>query len=222
MNKNHTNTKAVLLDLDGTLLDTVEDIADSINIVLSRENLPEHSIASYKQKIGAGLEPLVEAILPYHIQTEAYFNKFIQAVRDEYQQRWDQKSEPYDGIPELLEELSKLGIKKTILSNKSHASTRKIVDRFFDLQQFYAVMGAQEGIPLKPDPTSAITITNLLKTPAQEFFYLGDTSTDMETAAAAGMIPVGARWGFRSEEELKQGGAQLIVKHPLDLLDHLS
>jgi phosphoglycolate phosphatase len=83
-------------------------------------------------------------------------------------------------------------------------------------------MGAQEGIPLKPDPTSAITITNLLKTPAQEFFYLGDTSTDMETAAAAGMVPVGARWGFRSEEELKQGGAQLIVKHPLDLLDHLS
>jgi phosphoglycolate phosphatase len=210
--------KAIIFDMDGTLLDTLADLADSMNQVLKRFGFPEHPREAYKYFVGQGMDILVRKALPPEHRNESLITKSIEAMREEYSQNWDRTTHPYPGIPELLEALTQRGIPMTILSNKPHDFTQFVADRLLAQWTFPMVLGARPGVPKKPDPAGALEIAEALKLSPQEFLYLGDTGTDMQTATAAGMYPVGALWGFRTASELTAEGAKVLISQPQDLL----
>jgi phosphoglycolate phosphatase len=211
--------KAVLFDLDGTLIDSLQDLGNSMNSVLNRYNFPIHEIESYKYFVGDGVENLILRSLPKNNHQDRIIEKITFAYREEYGKRWYETTKPYPNIPELLNELKKYGIKIAVLSNKPDQTTKLVVETLLADWKFDAVCGAKSSIPQKPDPAAAIEISNLLELDPKEFLYLGDTDTDMKTANAAGMFPVGVLWGFRTAEELLKSGAEVLIKNPLELLD---
>ncbi len=211
--------RAVLFDLDGTLLDTLGDLAASMNAALSSLGLPAHPIESYRLFVGDGVETLVERAIPEGLRGDGGLRERCAALmRSEYAKRWGDTTRPYAGVPELLDRLSAMGAVMCILSNKPHDFTVDIVERFFSGTEFVAVIGKRSGVPKKPDPAAALEICRTAGVTASEFAYLGDTNTDMLTARAAGMFPVGALWGFRTEGELRQAGAARLIRSPLDLI----
>lgn len=214
--------KAIVFDLDGTLLDTLEDLADSMNSVLSSCGFPTHPADIYKEFVGEGVEYLVSRALPEEERDPKKIRDYIQEMRREYEKHWNQKTRPYDGISNLLDRLVRLNLKLSILSNKPHDFTVKMVQYFLPLWVFSPVLGAKEDAPKKPDPFSALRITQVLKVQPRECLYLGDTKIDMQTARAAGMYAVGALWGFRSRDELLSSGAQALISHPMVMLDLLT
>ncbi|MBM4463599.1 MAG: HAD-IA family hydrolase [Chloroflexi bacterium] len=210
--------RAVLFDLDGTLLDTLEDIADSVNAVLDRLGLRQHSLEAYKRFIGDGVQELANRALPEDKRDPVTVAQVVSAIREEYNKRWADKTRPYEGIPKLLDALAARGIKMAVWSNKPDDVTILTVSRLLPRWRFEAVMGAQSAMPKKPDPTGATEIAKRLNIPPGEFLYLGDGDTDMKAASAAGMYPVGALWGFRTRNELLAGGAKKLIRHPMDLV----
>ncbi|HVP19959.1 MAG TPA: HAD family hydrolase [Spirochaetia bacterium] len=211
--------KAVLFDLDGTLLDTLEDLADSMNAVLSSRGYPTHPMAEYRYFVGDGVEMLVRRAVPDGLGSEEQVVRAcMEQMRDEYARRWQAKSRPYPGIPELLDGLTEKGILLTILSNKPNAFVQQIALHFFGKWRFATAQGAVPDVPRKPDPAGALAISRTIGVPPASFLYLGDTNTDMETANAAGMYPVGVLWGFRPEEELRGAGARFLAARPEDVL----
>lgn len=213
--------KAVVFDLDGTLLNTLDDLSDSVNAVLSASGFPTHSTAAYRYFVGDGLRELIKRALPEEHRDEGTISGTLAAMRQEYGKRWADKSRPYEGIPQLLNALTQFNIKMTVLSNKADEFTQLIVRKLLPDWRFEAVFGEGPGTPKKPDPAGALKIAGLLDIPAAEFIYLGDTNVDMKTAVAAGMYPVGALWGFRKAEELVEGGARILIPKPEALLDFL-
>ncbi len=209
---------AVMFDLDGTLLDTIKDIADSMNAVLERRGLPGHPAERYKSFVGDGVETLVRRALPADRRHHRVLAECVEEVVREYAARWDRKTRPYPGVPEMLDALEARGFKLAVLSNKPEEATRLCVERFFGGNRFQAVRGARPGLPRKPDPAGALEIAADLDVEPARWLYLGDTDTDMLTARRAGMVPVGAAWGFRGERELAESGARWIVSHPRELL----
>lgn len=214
--------KAVLFDLDGTLLDTIDDLAESMNHVLASLGFPGHSVSAYKLFVGDGVEILAQRALPQAARDEKTLQACVAAMGREYGARWDAKTRPYDGIPELLEQLTARGLRLAVLSNKVEETTQVVIRRFFKPGTFDYVAGARPGIPKKPDPGGAIEIARRMGLPASDFLYVGDTSTDMRTALGAGMFAVGALWGFRERPELEQSGAQAMIARPSGLLDLLN
>jgi len=210
--------KAVIFDLDGTLLDTIEDLADSMNAVLRNLGLPEHSVEEYKYFVGDGVANLVRRALPPKLANEDTVNSCLDAMRREYSQRWNAKTRPYKGISELLDALTDKEIKLSILSNKPDSFTNTITNRLLSNWKFDVVFGERSGVPRKPDPAAAFEISRILGIPAREFIYLGDSGVDMQTATSADMYAAGALWGFRKADELISGGAKVLVGHPLELL----
>lgn len=208
-----------MFDLDGTLLDTLEDIADSVNIGLDRLGFPGHDVEAYKYFIGDGVEELAFQALPDDQRHTVTVVRLVAAVREEYRKRWADKTRAYDGIPELLDGLTARGVKMAILSNKPDNFTRLAVSHLLPCWEFSPVIGAQASIPRKPDPAAALQIAERLNIPPGKFIYLGDGDTDMRTALAAGMYPVGALWGFRSGDELAASGARALIEKPTDLLN---
>ncbi len=211
--------KAILFDLDGTLLDTLEDLADSMNAVLASRGYPIHSPAEYRYFVGDGVEMLVRRSLPEgHAGNEHVIKTCMGQMRDEYSRRWQNKSRPYPGIPELLDGLTAAGVRLTILSNKPNAFVQEIARHFFGKWRFAAAQGALPEVPRKPDPSAALAISRTIGVSPTSFLYLGDTNTDMQTANAAGMFPVGVLWGFRPETELREAGARFLAATPQDVL----
>lgn len=213
--------EAVLFDLDGTLLDTLRDLADSMNSALKSMGFPSHDVEKYKYFVGDGMYNLVLRTLPPNIREETIIKKCLVKMEDEYSKRWADTTRPYKGIPELLDRLDGLGLKKAVLSNKPHDFTKLIVDKLLSKWSFDTVLGQREGVPKKPDPAAALEIVDKLDIPPEKFLYLGDTNTDMKTANAAGMYAVGVLWGFREADELIENGARVLIKSPMDLLDIL-
>jgi phosphoglycolate phosphatase len=209
--------KAVLFDLDGTLLDTIDDIADSMNHVLKTYGFPEHDRESYKLFVGDGMGNLVRRALPPDKLDESLIAECLAAMRREYQTRWAKKTKVYPEILELLTLLSSKNIKMAVYSNKPDDFTKLMAAQFFSYCSFEQVIGSRPGKPLKPDPAVALEIAANMMVSAFQIVYLGDTGTDMKTAVAAGMYPVGALWGFRTREELTANGAKVLIKHPLEL-----
>jgi phosphoglycolate phosphatase len=193
-----------------------------MNNVLSRLGLPVHEAESYKDMVGDGLAKLVERVLPENYRKASTIEHCIREMEKEYQKRWNKKTRPYDGIPELLAALVKRKVKMNVLSNKLDRYTRISVDFYFSQFPFACVMGATPSIPRKPDPAGAFLIVKKLGMEAKNFVYLGDTNTDMKTALAAGMLPVGALWGFRKRIELEDSGAEAVIGHPLELLEYFN
>ena len=214
--------KSVLFDLDGTLLDTLEDLGTSLNHVLDRRGYPTHTMDAYRQFVGEGAERLVFKALPENKRHEEEIKASLHAFKREYAQHWNVKTKPYIGIKELLDELTKRRIKLAVLSNKPHEFTVKCVTELLANWTFDVVFGQRESVPRKPDPTGALEIAALLDVPLHQCVFLGDTGVDMKTAVAAGMLPVGVLWGFRSPEELKDHGAKALIQRPLDLLNLLN
>jgi phosphoglycolate phosphatase len=214
--------RAIILDLDGTLLDTLEDLADSMNGALSHFGFPVHPLEKYKHFIGDGMENLVKRSLPGSAKNDLQaISQCLEMMRQIYKRNWNVKSRPYPGIPELLDTLSARGIKMAVLSNKLHDFTLKIVAELLPAWRFDPVMGERPPIPRKPDPFSALEIANMLGVEPAGFLFLGDTATDMKTANAAGMFAVGALWGFRNAEELVAGGGARLIAKPAELLELL-
>ncbi len=213
------NFKAVLFDLDGTLLDTLDDLADSMNAVLERSGLPVHEVWKYKYFVGEGIVNLVRKALPEDKLDEETVSRLSAEMRQEYDSRWAGKTKPYDGIAELLDGLTLKKIRLAVLSNKPDNFTKIVVNKFLSRWSFDAVLGERPSVPKKPHPAGALEIAGLLNLKPCEFLYLGDTNVDMKTANSAGMYAVGASWGFRQVDELIKSGAKAIAGYPVELLD---
>jgi phosphoglycolate phosphatase len=213
--------RGVLFDLDGTLLDTISDLAEAMNRVLRRHGFPPHAVADYKRFVGDGVEWLVRRALPDGSRSQEEIHRFVAAMRQEYRALGHAHTRPYDGIPEVLDALAAKGVRLAVLSNKMDDFTKDMVARFFPKIGFDAVVGASPGAPVKPDPSAARQIARDAGIPPSDWIHVGDTAVDMKTAVASGMFPVGALWGFRAAEELVQGGAQVLLRTPRALLPFL-
>jgi phosphoglycolate phosphatase len=210
--------EAVIFDLDGTLLDTLEDIANSVNKGLNSLGFPQHSKEAIKYFIGDGREVLALRSLPEKNRDEATVNRLVDLINKEYFHHWADNTLPYPGVNDMLDTLQSRRIKMTILSNKPHEFTELSVNRLLKDWRFEIVAGAKPSMPNKPDPAAALEIAKKLGISPCQFIYLGDSDIDMKTALAAEMFPAGATWGFRTAEELKAAGARALVHHPIDLL----
>ncbi len=213
--------RAVLFDLDGTLLNTLQDVAESVNKGLESLGFPQHSIESYKSLIGEGRDVLVLRALPENHRDKETGQKLLTIVNAEYAIHWADNTRPYPGIPELLDDLTVKGIKITVLSNKADDLTNICVTKLLAPWRFALIAGARPSVPNKPDPTAALQIAKQLNISPPQFLYLGDSDIDMKTANGAGMYAIGAGWGFRSAQELITGGAKAVIKHPGELLNYL-
>ena len=210
--------QAVLFDLDGTLLDTLADIANATNAALIQLGFPVHPQDSYRYFLGEGMDWLVRRALPEESHDAETLKKCHDAIIAEYETCWAENTRPYPGIADLLEELDQRCIAKAVLSNKPDAFTKKTVEKLLPDFKFEIVRGATPDTAIKPDPAGAIRIADELGISPRQFIYLGDTNTDMQTAVAAGMFAAGALWGFRTAEELSINGAQVLLDNPLDVL----
>lgn len=210
--------RAVLFDLDGTLLDTLKDIADSANRVLARLSFPQHPVDAYRYFVGDGMENLARRVLPAEQRDAETVARTRAAIDAEYTEHQADTTQPYPGIPELLTGLTERAVKMAVLSNKPDHSVQSTVASMLGQWHFDVVLGARPSEPIKPDPAGALGIASSLAIPPAQFLYLGDTGTDMKTAVAAGMYPVGALWGFRTADELPAAGAKTLVAYPTDLL----
>jgi phosphoglycolate phosphatase len=210
--------KAILFDLDGTLLDTLEDLTDSTNAALAELGLPSNPREAYKHFVGDGLENLVRRAIGREECDDSLLARGIELARREYARRWADKTRPYPGIADLLNGLRRRGVRMAVFSNKPHEFTELCVSRLLADWHFDVVQGATAELPRKPDPRGALAIAAQMGVDPSEFAYLGDTNTDMQTAVAAGMFPVGALWGFRTANELLASGAAALVKTPIDVL----
>lgn len=212
--------KAVIFDLDGTLVDSLHDIADSMNIVLKNNNFPTHSYEKHQSFIGSGIRSLVHNALPLthrnEQQIDCCFNEMVKVYRD----NCTCKTKSYHGIIELLDTLISQGIKLSVLSNKADELTKKITQKLFP-NCFNPVVGLTVEAHKKPNPLVAIEISKNLGIKTEEIIYVGDTGIDMQTANNANMLAVGVSWGFRSKEELISNGAKHVLDKPLDLLNIL-
>ena len=213
--------QAVLFDLDGTLLDTLEDLADAANKILADHGLPTHPVDAYRYFVGDGLATLIERILPADQRSEELQGLLFQAFKEEYAKNWNNKSGMYEGIDAMLDGLVQAGLRLSVLSNKPHEFTQICVRQLLPSWSFEQVLGARPEVPKKPDPAGAIEVAGLMNLEPADFLYLGDTATDMATAVGAGMYPVGALWGFRTVEELSASGAKTLINHPRELLELL-
>ncbi len=213
--------QAVLFDLDGTLLDSLKDLAGSMNAVLGARGLPVHPEDAYRAFVGEGMERLVQRALPEGSRSGSLLRECVRDMREEYARRWESTTRPYPGIPDLLDALGARSLPIAVLSNKPDEFTRACVAHLLPRWSFSAVLGAGEQVPRKPDPSGAVAIAARLGVSREAVLFLGDGPTDVLAALAAGMIPVGALWGFRSEAELRAAGARLLLHHPLELLSLL-
>ena len=208
--------KLAIFDLDGTLLNTIEDLGYAANHALQAHGYPTHSIASYPFFVGNGVRRLIERVLPEDARTEATIDRLLITFKEYYNDHNTDYTKPYEGIPELLSLLSSRGVAIAVASNKYQAATEKLISHFFPTLSFIAVEGQKEGVPVKPDPSIVFEILAKAKTPKADTIYIGDSGVDMETARRACVDSVGVTWGFRPEKELVENHADTIVNSPGD------
>ena len=209
--------KVIIFDLDGTLIDSLEDIAVCMNQVLKELNLPYYEIEDYKYFVGGGISILVNNVLDKKTSQEIK-EEVTSRFKEVYDQKLHKKTLPYDGIYALLDELKELDFKIGILSNKPHEFTLQYTNNLFSKYNIKEIHGQKKEIPKKPNPIAAINIAKIFETPCEEVYFVGDTMVDMQTAKNANMKAIGVLWGFRDKAELLNNGADYLVKHPLDIL----
>lgn len=213
--------QGVVFDLDGTLLDTLADIGGSVNEALAAMGFPTHELDAYRYFIGDGRDTLIQRALPEPERNPARIAEGARAYEAVYARRWNQDTQLYPGIAEMLDALVARGMPLAVLSNKPHPFTVQCVEHFLARWSFHAVLGQRPQVPKKPDPAGAFEAAEMLWTSPASIAYLGDTSVDMRTARAAGMHPLGVLWGFRTADELTEAGAETLLAHPTDFLNWL-
>jgi phosphoglycolate phosphatase len=208
----------IIFDLDGTLADTLADIANSMNRVLVKEGFPVHPAEDYKYLIGRGLENLVASSLPVQSRLPSIITACLGSLIEDYRVNCLVDTHLYPGIESLLNRLQDKGLKLAVFSNKADDLTQIIVQSLMPGIRFSQVVGAKPGFPKKPDPSGAMLISNFLELNPEEVIYLGDSDVDMMTARGARMLAVGVLWGFRTKEELLSNGADHLLSDPSELM----
>lgn len=208
--------KGVVFDLDGTLADTLPSIADAINYGLAAVGRPEASRADVRRWIGEGLPTLCRRALP---DADApAFERMMAAVSQHYREHQLDKTVPFPGIPELMDELARRHVPMAVLSNKPHEYTVPMTEALFGRWPLVAVEGYQEEERRKPDPRTLLGICRAMALPPRQVMLVGDSGTDIATARNAGVIPIGATWGYRDREELIAAGVAHLIDKPGQLL----
>ncbi|HEY1195447.1 HAD family hydrolase [Flavobacterium sp.] len=212
--------KGIIFDLDGTLVNSLEDISDAMNKVLQGLNFPTHNYDTYQYFIGSGLRNLVSKALPANNNSDEQIEICFECMINEYREICTLKTKPYDGIVELLENLTSQNIKMAVFSNKADELTKKIASEIFP-NHFDTAVGLSTEALKKPNPFEALEIGKKWNLKPEEILFVGDSDIDMQTAVNANMFPVGVTWGYRTEEELKNSGAKLVVNTASELIEIL-
>jgi phosphoglycolate phosphatase len=212
-----TSPQAYLFDLDGTLIDSLADIAASVNLMLEAREHPPRGLELFRQMIGDGMEKLVERALPEHARDAEIIRAGVAEYRANYEQQWQDQTRPYEGIVEMLATLKARGVKLGVISNKAHRFTVPMTEHFFGKEVFDIILGARPEVPHKPAPDAAHEVAAIWGLPTGEIAYVGDSGIDMDFAKNSGMRAIGVRWGFRGERELQEHGADLLISHPCEL-----
>ena len=210
--------KVAIFDLDGTLLNTLDDLANACNYALNKFSFPTHNVEEYKKFIGNGIYKLVERALPNNKKDKETVEKVLKTFSDYYNEHMIDMTKPYDGIVDILDELRAKGIKLAVVSNKKHEFTIEIVKKYFG-DRFDIVFGHRENYKEKPDPTSVLEVIEKLNILKSECIYIGDSNVDILTAKNAGVKSVGVSWGFRDREELANEGANYLADNNIELLN---
>nr|WP_315148846.1 HAD family hydrolase [uncultured Flavobacterium sp.] len=213
--------KGVIFDLDGTLVNSLEDITHAMNKVLQDLNYPTHNYEKYQYFVGSGLRNLVSKSLPENQNNETQIESCYQLMLEVYRNNCTNNTKPYEGIMELLDYLISHNAKLGTFSNKSDELTKKIVASLFP-DYFNAVVGLSTEALKKPNPSGALDISKNWGLDPKEIIFVGDSGIDMQTATNAKMHAIGVLWGYRPEEELIANGAKHIIKHPSDLIQILN
>jgi len=211
--------KGLIFDLDGTLLDTLQDLAEAANATLTHFGFSVHPKDSYRYFVGEGLHTLVQRILP-DSATETDIKELMEKFGEIYATNWNAHSGPYPGILDMLQSLSDAGMQLAVLSNKPHKFTEICVDTLLPDCAFSFVYGKRDGIASKPDPVGALEIAEKMDLSVEEILYVGDTATDMQTGNRAGMKTIGVEWGFRTREELEENNAWKVVSTPAEVVSY--
>jgi len=210
-------SNALLLDLDGTLVDSLGDIAASVNAVLAERSLPTHSVDAFRRMVGDGIGALVQRAAG--VGPGSDLDELLAAVRARYDEHMLDQTAPFPGVVDTLHELRRRGIPLAIVSNKPHDKTRRMVDHLFPDVPFGIVLGDRDGVERKPDPASSFEAARALGVAPDDCAFVGDSDVDMLTARAAGMRAVGVSWGFRGADELRRAGADQIIDRATELLE---
>ena len=211
--------KLAIFDLDGTLLNTIKDLGEAVNYALDRNGFHTHSVASYPYFVGNGVKRLIERALPEDARKQlSVVNAMLKDFKQYYDEHNTNRTKPYEGIPELLEQLLDSGVQLAVASNKYQYATLKIINHFFPHIPWVAIQGQQEGIPVKPDPSIIFMILSKTKIAKQDTIYIGDSGIDMEAARRACIDSIGVTWGFRPVKELKENHANVIINSPQDII----
>ena len=211
--------KAFIFDLDGTLIDSLADIAESINRMLDARGYPRCDQEVFKQMVGDGMEKLVERALPEGVRSDELIKICVEEYRAHYDVLWNAQTRPYAGIVEMLAELKARGMKLGVISNKAHRFTVPMTEHFFGKEVFDHILGQRDEVPRKPAPEGAHEMAALLDLPTNEMAYVGDSGIDKQFAKNSGMRAVGVRWGFRSEAELVECGADMLISSAAELFN---
>lgn len=212
--------QSLVFDLDGTLLDTLADIADACNTVLGRNGYPQHPLAAYKTMVGNGFDNLIKCALPADRMPEMpEIRKITQDARIFYGDHLTIRTKPYPGMLQTLSALAEAGKKLAVLSNKPDAMSARLIDYYFPNIPFAIVQGARSDVALKPDPGALLAILETEAVQPGQACYIGDSNVDMQTARNAGVAGIGAAWGFRGRDELLRAGATLVIDEPPQLLN---
>lgn len=210
--------QAIIFDLDGTLIDSAEDIGNAVNAALKKYNRPIHTVGAYRQMIGSGLKNLVEKALPPESGSAMVENTLL-ATLEHYETNYWEYTKTYGGIDQSLDFFSGAKVPMAILSNKLDRFTKLIAGSILKRWEFALVLGSREEVPKKPDPAAALEIAQAMSIDPKHFWFVGDSPIDIQTAYNAGMEPVGVSWGYRSVEELKESGAKIILESPTQLAE---
>ena len=213
-------TKLIIFDLDGTLIDTREDIANACNYALGQCGCPAHRLDEYNMLVGRGIDNLFRGALPPEKNTEEMVTRMRSIFVPYYDEHKCDFTRPYPGIIETLEKLSEKGLHFAVASNKYQEGTEQLVEKFFGNYNFVKILGQREGKPIKPDPlivTEAMEgVPGIMK---EEVIYCGDSDVDMQTGLKAGVKTIGVTWGFRTREELEAYSPWKLIDHPLEIID---
>lgn len=209
--------KGIIFDLDGTLVNSLEDISDAMNSVLTGLNYPTHTYDTYQYFIGSGLRNLVSKALPESNNSADEIENCFGSMVNGYRETCTLKTKPYEGITELLDNLVSRNIKLAVFSNKSDELTKKITSEIFP-DYFDASVGLSVESLKKPNPFEALAISKNWNLKPEQVIFIGDSDIDMQTAVNANMLPVGVTWGYRTEEELKASGAKVVIHNPFELI----